>query len=223
MGLPVSGLSLAFRRASWNFFSSRSEACFCASTDCRKMASRRLSCSFMARAASSMSLKVLGLTAAVWAMTALVAGSTFSTALQQGWNFGQLAERYPQPLVRRQAYGQDLEQIQHLPGQQEHRDDDRHDGQQFPETHAVVARLDELDHPAENVQGGEPEHHDPQDVIDVAFLLGGCETHDRAQESPGRPARIASQHRRDRTRTCEMIDEGQQQQTIAFSVRPTTG
>src|SRR6516162_1149182 len=84
MGFPVSGDSLARLMASWNFFSSKSEACFWASTDWRKMDSRRLSCSFIARAASSMSLKTLGFTAAVWAMTALVAASIFSTALQQG-------------------------------------------------------------------------------------------------------------------------------------------
>src|SRR5215475_13008577 len=48
------------------------------------MESRRLSCSFMARAASSMSLKVFGLAAAVCAITALVPGSIFRTALQHG-------------------------------------------------------------------------------------------------------------------------------------------
>src|SRR5208282_2995934 len=84
IGRPVSGVSLAFLTASWNFLSSNSEACFCASTDCRKIDSRRLSCSFMARAASSMSLNILGFTAAVWAITAAVAVSIFSSALQQG-------------------------------------------------------------------------------------------------------------------------------------------
>src|SRR6266436_7145553 len=72
MVLPVSGDSFAFLTASWNFFSSRSEACFCASTDCRKIESRRLSCSFMARAASSMSANIFGFTAAVWAITPLL-------------------------------------------------------------------------------------------------------------------------------------------------------
>src|SRR5208283_1907779 len=84
MGLPVSGDSLAFYTASWNFFSRTSEACFCASTDCRKIDSRRLSCSFMARAASSMSLNILGFTAAVWAITEAVAVSIFNSAPQQG-------------------------------------------------------------------------------------------------------------------------------------------
>src|ERR1700688_519320 len=48
------------------------------------MDSRRLSCSFMALAADSKSLNILGLTAAVWAMTPLAVGSTFSTAPQHG-------------------------------------------------------------------------------------------------------------------------------------------
>jgi hypothetical protein len=38
----------------------------------------------MALAAASKSAKVLGLTAAVWAITDLVAESTFNVALQQG-------------------------------------------------------------------------------------------------------------------------------------------
>src|SRR5579884_1689715 len=84
MGLPVSGDSLAFLSASWNFFSRRSEACFWASTDWRKIDSRRLSCSFMACAAASISLNILGLTAGVCAMTASVSASTFNTALQHG-------------------------------------------------------------------------------------------------------------------------------------------
>src|SRR5271163_5161086 len=48
------------------------------------MDSRRLSCSFMALAAASKSLNILGLTAGVCAMTPLAVGSTFSTALQHG-------------------------------------------------------------------------------------------------------------------------------------------
>ena len=81
----VSGDSFwLFLTASRNFFSRRSPACFWASTDWRKIDSRRLSCSFIALAAASKSLNVLGLTAAVWAMMPLAVGSIFSTALQQG-------------------------------------------------------------------------------------------------------------------------------------------
>src|ERR1035438_2950527 len=94
IGFPVSGVSLAFFTASWNFFSSSSEACFCASIDWRKMESRRLSCSFMARAASSMSLKVFGLTGAVCAMMPRVAESIFMTAPQQGQITSKLDSRF---------------------------------------------------------------------------------------------------------------------------------
>src|SRR2546430_9376544 len=48
------------------------------------MDSLRSSCSRMALAAASKSLKVLGLTAAICEITALFSGSTFSTALQHG-------------------------------------------------------------------------------------------------------------------------------------------
>src|SRR3981081_926315 len=93
IGRPVSGVSLAFFTASWNFFSRSSEECFCASTDCRKIESRRLSCSFIARAASSMSLKVFGLTAAVCAITLRVAGSIFSWPPQHGQVKSKLESR----------------------------------------------------------------------------------------------------------------------------------
>src|SRR5208282_6526409 len=93
IGRPVSGVSLAFFTASWNFFSSNSEACFCASIDWRKIESRRLSCSFMARAASSMSLKVFGLTGAVCAMMFRVDASIFMTAPQQGQVTSKLDSR----------------------------------------------------------------------------------------------------------------------------------
>lgn len=83
-GLPVSGDSFAFFTASWNFFSRREDAFFCASMDCWKIDSRRLSCSRIALAAASMSLKVFGLTAAVCAITARSSVSIFSSALQHG-------------------------------------------------------------------------------------------------------------------------------------------
>src|SRR5580698_865040 len=93
IGRPVSGVSFAFFTASWNFFSSNSEACFCASIDCRKIESRRLSCSFMARAASSMSLKVFGLTGAVCAIMLRVDASIFRTAPQHGQVTSKLDSR----------------------------------------------------------------------------------------------------------------------------------
>src|SRR5580704_16532019 len=128
MGLPVSGDSLAFLTASWNFFSSKSEACFWFSTDWRKMESRRLSCSFMARAASSMSLNILGLTAAVWAIAAWDSESTFNTALQHGQVTSNASgERRTIPRMipqkpgsaRLQLDGEDVEQVQHLQPEQQ--------------------------------------------------------------------------------------------------------
>src|SRR5271166_6653035 len=122
IGLPVSGDSLAFLTASWNFFSSRSEAFFWFSTDWRKMESRRLSCSFMARAASSISLNILGLTAAVCAITALAAESTFSTALQHGQVISKAggcsamhrSYRKKAHLARGQSNGENVEHAEHF-------------------------------------------------------------------------------------------------------------
>src|SRR5215471_10319486 len=79
-----SGISLAFLTASWNFFSSKSALFFSASTACRKMDSLRTSCSRMALAAASRSANILGLRGATCEITALVPGSTFRTAPQQG-------------------------------------------------------------------------------------------------------------------------------------------
>src|SRR5579863_10265048 len=127
MGLPVSGDSLAFLTASWNFLSSNSEACFCASTDCRKIDSRRLSCSFIARAASSISLNMRGFTAAVCAITAAVAVSIFSSALQHGHVTSMVEGTFaivrmiPQKrlsgISALQLDRKDVEDAQHLPAQ----------------------------------------------------------------------------------------------------------
>src|SRR6266850_5249734 len=88
----VSGVSLARFTASWNFFSSRSDLFLSFSTDCRNKDSLRTSWSFMARAASSKSLKVFTRGGGVWAMTPWVAASTFSTAPQHGHATSKLAE-----------------------------------------------------------------------------------------------------------------------------------
>src|ERR1700728_2972966 len=128
MGLPVSGDSLAFFTASWNFLSNSSEACFCASTDCRKMDSRRVSCSFMARAASSMSANIRGFTAAVWAITDSVSVSTFSRALQQGQVISKFGEFFaiwriiPQntrECLAMKLDRKDVKNAQQLPAQEE--------------------------------------------------------------------------------------------------------
>src|SRR5208282_2005293 len=160
IGRPVSGVSLAFLTASWNFFSSSSAACFWASMDWRKMESRRLSCSFMARAASSMSLKVFGLKGAVCAMMLRVEASIFMTAPQQGQVTSKLDSRtldldsrfdtrrsYRNPHVAihapqsRSAGGesnrQNVKQIQHLPTQEDDRHQNHEDGQNLAEGQAA--------------------------------------------------------------------------------------
>src|SRR5271170_3733236 len=97
----------------------------------------------MARAASSMSLNILGFTAAVWAITAAVAVSTFSSALQQGQvtsmvELFAILRMIPQKRPKRASLkrlnsngglkgkgsplkfdGEDAEYVQQLPAQQE--------------------------------------------------------------------------------------------------------
>src|SRR5579863_440069 len=151
MGLPVSGVSLALRKASSNFLLRRSALCFCASTDCRKMDSRRVSCSFMARAASSMSANMRGFTAAVWAMTERVSVSTLSNALQQGQvtskfgGFFAILRIIPQKWCKRLALDsdrKDMENAKQFPAEQEdgkQHDEHRH---QFSECQAATIRFE---------------------------------------------------------------------------------
>src|SRR5437016_14506385 len=75
------------------------------------MESRRLSCSFIAFAAASISAKVLGCAGAVCEMTAWVPGSTFRTALQQGQVtskggafFAIYAKSYRKPAYRGESF-----------------------------------------------------------------------------------------------------------------------
>src|SRR3954452_4728969 len=81
---PVSGVSLAFLNASWNFLSNNSDRCFSASTDWRKIDSLRVSCSRIDCAAPSRSANILGFTGATCEMTAPIPGSIFITAPQHG-------------------------------------------------------------------------------------------------------------------------------------------
>src|SRR5208282_210189 len=184
IGFPVSGVSLAFFTASWNFFSSSSEACFCASIDWRKIESRRLSCSFMARAASSISLKVFGLTGAVCAMMLRVAASIFITAPQQGQVTSKLDSReldsrfttrdhtaigrnWPQSAsARREANRQNIEQIQHFPTQQNDRHHHHQNRQNLAKAQTPV--MFETARPqAQNIQRGEAKHQRPENVVNL--------------------------------------------------------
>src|SRR5450631_1104627 len=183
MGRPVSGVSLAFLTASWNFFSSRSPACFWASTDCRKMESRRLSCSFMARAASSMSLKVLGLTAAVWAITASFSESTFSTALQHG-QVTSNAEALPfipaiilqnESSTEMKLDGKNLEYAEQFPAQHHDRNQNHGDSNGFAEAKAIAVPFgrESTGNQAKNIQGRKTEYQHEKNVVNLALLIGG--------------------------------------------------
>src|SRR5580704_10572031 len=130
------------------------------------MESRRLSCSFMARAASSMSLNILGLTAAVWAITACVSGSTFNTALQCGQATSKAGKdcaifrMIPQKAAsaRLQLDGEDVEQIEHLQAQQDKGEKNHNDGQYLAKIEAAAPRLKTPQNQAENVERGKPKY-----------------------------------------------------------------
>src|SRR6185312_6045938 len=185
MGFPVSGDSLAFFNASWNFFSSRPEAFFCASTDCRKIDSLRLSCSFMARAASSMSLNILGFTAAVCAITARSCMSTFNTALQQGQVTSKAIsvlgfpmqqnhtanECLSERLLRIELNGEHVKGIKQLPNQHSGGCYDHQDSQYLSKTHALFVRIEPLYCQAENVDGGKAKNQRPKDVKQIVSFF----------------------------------------------------
>src|ERR1700732_4380282 len=113
------------------------------------MESRRLSCSFIARAASSMSLNIFGLTAAVCAMTALASGSTFNTALQQGHVTSNAGVCAMKQIISQNAWllgmeldREDFEQGQHLPAEVENGSRNHQYGKNFPETVAVGSGIE---------------------------------------------------------------------------------
>src|ERR1700693_5304355 len=107
------------------------------------MDSRRVSCSFMARAASSISANMRGFTAAVWAITARVSTSTFSSALQHGQVTSKLGAFFatlriiPQKRVARglavEFHGKYPEDTKQLPAEQEDRKQDDEHRHQFTE------------------------------------------------------------------------------------------
>src|SRR5208282_4488571 len=180
MGLPVSGDSLAFFTASWNFFSRTSEACFCASTDCRKMDSRRVSCSFMARAASSMSLNMRGFTAAVCAITERVSVSTLRRALQQGQvtskvgGFFAILRIIPQKWPWRSALefdGEDAENVQELPSQKKNGEQDDEHRHEFSKGQAATIGLEATASEAENIDGGKAKDDRPKNVVDIVTTV----------------------------------------------------
>src|SRR5438094_10283778 len=99
------------------------------------MDSRRLSCSFIALAASSISANIFGLIGAVCEMTALPTESTLSTAPQHGQvtskagaDLAITASYRKLRLVRFLLDGKQFEQAEPFPSQQKDRKADNDDG-----------------------------------------------------------------------------------------------
>ena len=106
------------------------------------------------------------------------------------------------PLV--QADRQDFEEVEHFPAQQEDGDDYRAHSKNFSETHAVAAGLEALHDQAENVERGEAEDKRPEDVVEVAFLIGRLEDGKGAEDGE----RGDLEKRGNRLRAGELVDQG---------------
>ena len=65
-----------------------------------------------------------------------------------------------------------MEKVEHLPREEDDRNHDNRDGQNFTKVHAGAARFEPTCYQAQNVQGGKPENQHPQDVVNVALLIG---------------------------------------------------
>jgi len=68
--------------------------------------------------------------------------------------------------------GKDMEQREHFPTQENHRNDRYRDRQHLAETQITAAWLEASRHQAKNIQGCEPENQHPQNVIDIIFPAG---------------------------------------------------
>jgi len=68
--------------------------------------------------------------------------------------------------------GKDVEQGEHLPSQENHRNDRYRDRQHLAEIQIAAAWLEAPCDQAKNIQSCEPKHQHPQDVIDIIFLAG---------------------------------------------------
>ena len=149
-------------------------------------------------------------------MTALVSGSIFRTALQQGQvtsNGLECLAISDEMILQKgatglQAQGKDLEQVKHLPAQEEYGDQHRANRQQFPEGHAIAIGLETFDHQAEDVKSGEAEDECPEDVIGVAFF-GGLKERGHGERGP---SQFQWKDHCQGAELDELIDRGQQVQ-----------
>ena len=85
-----------------------------------------------------------------------------------------------------QAERQNLEEIKHLPAEQDHGNRDRADGHHLAERHAILAvGIDAARNQAENIDSRKAENQRPKNVVDIA-LFGGFEQGKKAEQGPGR-------------------------------------
>src|SRR5437879_2095763 len=76
----------------------------------------------------------------------------------------------------------DVEQVEHFPSQQEHRDQHNHDCHQLAKTQAAAIRFKALGRKAQNVQRRKTEYHCPENVIDVAARAAILQRHQNAKK-----------------------------------------
>src|SRR5579862_972694 len=149
----------------------------------------------MARAASSMSLNILGFTAAVCAITAEVAVSTFRSALQHG----QVTSRVEEVLATLriitqnvpsvgqtstlQFDGKDVKHAQQFPAQQKHREQHDKHSHHFSEGQSAAVGFKSAGRQTQNVQGCETEDDRPQQVVDIVAPAGyALQKHNRCSQ-----------------------------------------
>src|SRR5271154_742284 len=67
--------------------------------------------------------------------------------------------------------GEDVEQVQHLQCQEENGEKHDADGQDLSEVQPTAPGLEASQDQPQNVERGESEHQNPEDVVDVAFFF----------------------------------------------------
>jgi len=106
-----------------------------------------------------------------------------------------------------EAEGQNLEEIKHLPAEQNHCDCDGADGHHLAERHAVLPiGIDAARHQAENIDGGKAEYQRPENVVDVA-LLGSFQQGKKTEQCPGRDRQAPGKVGDGASVTGEMTDQ----------------
>jgi hypothetical protein len=68
--------------------------------------------------------------------------------------------------------GENVEEGKHFPTQQNHRNHSHRDSQDLAEVKTAAARLEPSRHQTKDIQGCEAKNQHPQDIVDIAFLVG---------------------------------------------------